>query len=910
MNKYFNSKVKYLYVIILFISFHVNKLTAQCTGCTTNMTTSVSSYTAVSGQTLCLASGITYTGSIVLNGGTICNSGTITNVTFLGGTFINYGSYTGGNVTMSTNANLTIHNYHASRFSMGTFVFVGSAGRPFNFYVYKGASATFTSSITQSAGIMNIEVGKTNPVSNPVSTSTLTVSSLFTVRRDNFSMLINESASATIGDILSLEGTGVKSVTNYGTLTLNRDLNIISAGSSGSTVTVTNYNVAVMRGLSASYTAGKVFVNNLDAGNMTVQTSLTLSKNTNTLTNTGIMTITQNLNVQAGLAVNSGTVTNNIFSASGGTVTNNNYLKSLANFSLTTTTVTVNNNGLLDIGGSLSNYGTINLASKSYVNTYDYYNDDNARINGPASIPDSSSYAKLFMKNSSQNNGFVTGKVLGLSPTLTGNAGNNGYGFNNVVNGSTKIASSVAFASKSAGVGNPLVINCFFMQQFYLLTGSASPTVICGSGSSNLTSLFNQWITFPFFTSTITVLIPVGIASSSYSWNPGNLVGQNQTVSPSVSTTYTCAVNYLGCSFTKTVVVNVFPASVTIIANQSAPLCFPSAGLTLSTTIPYIGTLTYQWYLNAVAISGANSNIWTPIQTGIYKLEVSNGVCSNVSSNSIILYPKPTVTITSSALGICQGNPVNFTATVGSGSGSGFSYQWTQNSSNVGTNSNLYSTLLAGSYAVNVTNSNGCVGTSNAINIQISANFSVNAGSDQIYGSTPVPIGGNPACATGGVSPYTYLWSTSTGFVGGSTNQCNNNVAPSANTIYTLTVTDAAGCQLTDNVMVIKQAGVISYIVPKKEIDGGYQLPVANKVYFKFEEEYKSSTLSYKIFEYNNVANSAPVTPVCALTPPAKILGDNRYYIDITTCSLLATKFYLVEVTNDKNEKFFFKFLN
>ncbi|WP_146202275.1 hypothetical protein, partial [Dyadobacter jejuensis] len=54
-------------------------------------------------------------------------------------------------------------------------------------------------------------------------------------------------------------------------------------------------------------------------------------------------------------------------------------------------------------------------------------------------------------------------------------------------------------------------------------------------------------------------------------------------------------------------------------------------------------------------------------------------------------------------------------------------------------------------------------------------------------------LGGSPS-ATGGKSPYTYLWST------GATS-ANPSVSSTENTIYTLTVTDANGCQQSDQVI-------------------------------------------------------------------------------------------------------------
>jgi hypothetical protein len=202
-----------------------------------------------------------------------------------------------------------------------------------------------------------------------------------------------------------------------------------------------------------------------------------------------------------------------------------------------------------------------------------------------------------------------------------------------------------------------------------------------------------------------------------------------------------------------------------------------------------------------------------------------------------------------------------------------------------------------------------CLATKSVV-VNVSAPLA-NAGADQIFTGVAVPIGSAPNCGTGGTSPYTISWLPTSNFVTGGPATCLSTVNPPTTTIYTLTITDASGCTAIDNVKIYSGASVLSYIVPKKKIDGGYQIPVSSKVYFKFDEEYRSSTVSYKIFDYSTATlGSPPGNPACGLNLTAKNLGDNRYYIDLLTCPLTPSQFYLVEVVNDKNEKFYFKFLN
>lgn len=198
------------------------------------------------------------------------------------------------------------------------------------------------------------------------------------------------------------------------------------------------------------------------------------------------------------------------------------------------------------------------------------------------------------------------------------------------------------------------------------------------------------------------------------------------------------------------------------------------------------------------------------------------------------------------------------------------------------------------------------------LNVGASNNLTADAGPDQIYAGIPVSIGAPPDCASGGTSPYTYDWSPNSGFTSGTNNtQCSAIVAPSSTTTYDLTVTDASGCTATANMVVQNISSSPKYIVPKKTVDAGYQVPISGVVYFMFEEEYRTATLNYQIIDYNTSSVNIPAPLIsCPPTSSLKNLGDNRYSINTTGCGLVTSRYYLVEITNDKNEKFYFKFLN
>lgn len=292
----------------------------------------------------------------------------------------------------------------------------------------------------------------------------------------------------------------------------------------------------------------------------------------------------------------------------------------------------------------------------------------------------------------------------------------------------------------------------------------------------------------------------------------------------------------------------------------------------------------------------------------------AQGPCGSINPSSIKLVAFPT------QAAYCAGSKISFSVNTTYPLPPGllsWSYSGTANAFNI--NPNQYDVIGVITGGVVTVSGFVVVGGVNCpftrtFNLVVGSanNLAANAGPDQIYGGNPVSIGSPPNCATGGTSPYTYDWQPNSGFTGGTNNtQCSPLVAPGSTTIYNLTVTDSYGCRASDNMMVVNTTSFPIYIVPKKTVDGGYQVPKNGFIYFKFEEEYRTSTLTYQITDYQPApANIAAPVITCPPTSTVKNLGDNRYSINISGCGLGTPKYYLVEITNDKREKFYFKFLN
>jgi hypothetical protein len=100
------------------------------------------------------------------------------------------------------------------------------------------------------------------------------------------------------------------------------------------------------------------------------------------------------------------------------------------------------------------------------------------------------------------------------------------------------------------------------------------------------------------------------------------------------------------------------------------------------------------------------------------------------------------------------------------------------------------------------------------------------------------------------------------------------------------------------------------YAKLERELKGVKYSVNLNKFYFFYDEEYSSTTsLTYNVYDKNNNVVLKTATQVLTQTisnQPNREYGDNRYYLDVTS---LAAGSYVLEVINEKEEKFYLRFI-
>lgn len=94
------------------------------------------------------------------------------------------------------------------------------------------------------------------------------------------------------------------------------------------------------------------------------------------------------------------------------------------------------------------------------------------------------------------------------------------------------------------------------------------------------------------------------------------------------------------------------------------------------------------------------------------------------------------------------------------------------------------------------------------------------------------------------------------------------------------------------------------YSTLRKKLDGGFYLPILNKLYFKFDGEYNSGILNYSVVD-NLTGNTVSVP---SINTTVKSYGDNRYELNLAGTLTASGSFYTLEIINEKNIVYYLRF--
>ncbi len=239
-----------------------------------------------------------------------------------------------------------------------------------------------------------------------------------------------------------------------------------------------------------------------------------------------------------------------------------------------------------------------------------------------------------------------------------------------------------------------------------------------------------------------------------------------------------------------------------------------------SVTLQYIGAGGVPPYSYTWSPSGGTALTASNLSVGTYTITVTDAnSCTATTSTTITGGGVSISSVTST--GACNGSNNGSANAVVTGGTLPYTYSWSNGTTNIVSTSNPTGTILsAGSYTVSVTDANNCNATAT---VNIAQSLAIIPTWSKIvnvscYGGSN---GRAVSMASGGIPPYTYIWSPNV-----STNSSAVNL--SANIPYTLTVEDNNGCSGTISITLTQPAAALHETITKNSDLTCHVLPPLN----------------------------------------------------------------------------------
>lgn len=285
-----------------------------------------------------------------------------------------------------------------------------------------------------------------------------------------------------------------------------------------------------------------------------------------------------------------------------------------------------------------------------------------------------------------------------------------------------------------------------------------------------------------------------GVPGYTFTWNPGGLTGAQQNdLEPGI---YTVTVeDNDGCVNSTSVEINE-PDEIVLNTSSTPSSCTVDDGEASVSVAGGTGPYTYEWSPN-----GETTDNITGVGAGVYSVEVTDSegctATSNVNVNSV---NGPIISIDNVDNISCSGEDDGAITISVSGGTAPFSYDWSPAGGTAPTAENL----PPGTYTVTVTDDAGCTSIEQVDIIETNP---------ILVDETIIPSdcgennGSIDLTVSGGTGSFTYDWSPNVSFGDQASNLGGGD--------YTVTVTDANGCSITQTYTVEEIGGIDVFIIPE-----------------------------------------------------------------------------------------------
>lgn len=286
-----------------------------------------------------------------------------------------------------------------------------------------------------------------------------------------------------------------------------------------------------------------------------------------------------------------------------------------------------------------------------------------------------------------------------------------------------------------------------------------------------------------------------GTPNYSYTWSDGATTPNLAAVGAGTYSVTVTDAN--GCTWNDSVAINEPQAPLSVQLQTTSVLCFgDSTGSIQAFTSGGTPGYTYQWSTGQASSSISN------LPSGNYSLTVtdSNG-CFTVANAAITQPTAPLQTVSTPTDILCYGELTGSVSTLTSGGTGSYNYQWA-NSSGILLSDTMPNILTkaSGTYFLTVTDDAGCTFGDTFTLIQPNQPLQ-NTFTQLDVGCYGEATGEIKSTIVGGTAPYQFVWNT------GSTADSLTGLTAA---VYTLTITDANNCTLSDTLQISEPSAPLS----------------------------------------------------------------------------------------------------